>query len=105
MNSKIDSQKLTHLNASRHHSDRINYYYTVMVLKTQFSFVIIFTPQKPEVPAMMIYQLHYLVSSGKFRELSLCPSLFKRYIWPSPFFVLMSNVFPDIPGLVSQIEK
>lgn len=49
MNSKIDSQKLTHLNASRHHSDRINYYYTVMVLKTQFSFVIIFTPQKPEV--------------------------------------------------------
>ena len=53
---------------------------------------------------MMIYQLHYLVSSGKFRELSLCPSLFKKYIWPSPFFVLMSNVFPDI-GLVSQIEK
>lgn len=57
-----------------------------MVLKAQFSFTDIFTPQKPEVhvlvPALMTYQLAHLISSGKFRELSRFPGPpFKKKIY------------------------
>lgn len=57
-----------------------------MVLKAQFSFADIFTPQKPEVhvlvPALMTYRLAHLISSGKFWELSRYPGplFLKKYI-------------------------